>query len=790
MLFPKNLYKKLQFDQVLELIKGFCLNEIGKDYVDQLKFGTDKDAIQKALNETLEFNDLIQSENNLKEVKISKVSDFLKDIAPENSWLTIEQAFSILTLCKNYFEIGSFLRKYSKEYPYIAERTPPVLTCASIVKHLMPVIDLKGNILSTASPTYNRITKEITKLDGETKAITAKVFRKLIADGYTSGGNLTIRNERIVIPVDASHKKKIKGFVHDVSSSGQTVFLEPQEVHDLNNQLNELKAHKKNEVRKILLALTDIIRPYSEELVEYEEYLAWLDFTRAKAKFMIKIDAKVPELVDSAEVSLKNARHPLLVFDSIKSKKKIIGFDLSLGEKHSAIIISGANAGGKTATLKTVGLIQLMIQNGIPVPCDESSKVGLVSNLFVEIGDDQNINNELSTYSAHLTNMKYIIEHSSHNTLVLVDELGAGTDPAYGEPIAQAMLEHLIDRKAKVIVTTHFSQIKSFAYKNPKAVNANLGFDIEKMEPTYNFKIGTPGSSFTLEIAKKIGLKGSIISSAENKMAKSSVESSNIISQLEKDTISLNQKMEMVDTNLKLHEKLRNEVSSVKKQLEDNKKDIIDAARKKALEIIEQSNKLIEQTISQIKKDKAAPEATKPLRRKIAEAREELQDAIKESEKEAYKTNYKIKVGDIVVLSGGNAEVTVMQLRNETAVVASDNVKTTVQLSRLKPIENKTPVKKKSSNISTQLIKKRQNFVAHIDLRGLRAEEALAKVEKFMDDAMVLGAGEVKLLHGKGEGILRAMIRDFLSDYPNIKSLEDEKDDKGGSGITVVNFKD
>jgi DNA mismatch repair protein MutS2 len=612
------------------------------------------------------------------------------------------------------------------------------------------------------------------------------IYKMALGKSWVADGSLTIRDGRMCIPILAENKRKIKGFIHDESASGQTVYLEPEEVFTLNNKLRDLEFDRRREVIKILITLTNQLRPYVPLLLSYHGFLTKLDFVRAKALFAIDIEANMPKLIKEPKTKLINAKHPLLLLSFADEKKTVVPLNIHLNDHLRVVLVSGPNAGGKSVCMKTVGLLQMMLQSGLLVPVDENSEMGIFDQIFADIGDDQSIESDLSTYSAHLTKMRYFVAHASPKTMVLIDEFGTGTDPQFGGPMAEAVLEVLNQKKVRGVITTHYSNLKLFAGHTEGLENASMLFDNSKMKPLYVLDMGKPGSSYAFEIAQNIGLQKEVLELAKQKIGTNQNSIDSLLVDLEKE------KRQIYETKLTLanqQNKVKNLVTENEKLklfLEENKKVLIKEAKLEAQNIIKEANKLVENTIAQIKEKQADKVVTKQLRQNLQQNL--IKNTVKEEPKPVLQfDDSPIEVGDWVQLLNTETNGQVLEINRDNLVLALGDLRSMVKRNRVKKISNKQAKKVVQSNaFSGRISEAITNFKPELDLRGMRGENALQEVENYLDKAIMLGFPSIKLIHGKGDGILRKLIRDYLKKYTEVKKIEDEHADRGGDGITYV----
>jgi DNA mismatch repair protein MutS2 len=658
----------------------------------------------------------------------------------------------------------------------------------TILKKIGMVIDEKGKIRPNASRELMEITSGIAKAEQEARRKIDQIFKSASANNWTADGSLTIRDGRLCIPLLAENKRKLKGFVHDESASGQTVYMEPEEVFSLNNRIRDLEFDRRREIVKILIALTDELRPYVPLLLSYHGLLTKLDFVRAKALFAIDIEAEMPVVVNEASLKLVNARHPLLFLNFKKEHKTVVPLNVQIDEGTRIVVVSGPNAGGKSVCMKTVGLLQMMVQAGLLIPANETSTVGVFKQLFVDIGDDQSIESDLSTYSAHLSKMKNFVEQANGKTLILIDEFGTGTDPQFGGPIAEAVLEALNQKKVRGMVTTHYSNLKIFASTAEGLENASMLFNNVEMKPLYILEVGKPGSSYAFEIAQKIGLPQHVLNLAKNKISAGQKKVDTLLVDLERE------KKEVYDIRIKQLDKQQRQLNTLlaeneqlKGYLEENKKALIKEAKQQAQSIILNANKLVENTIAEIKSSNADKETTRNLRENLNV--ELKKNTVKPEVVKAAADDEEIKPGDWVKLIDSETSGQVIEIIKDNVVIAIGDLRTVAKKKRVQKVSRSAvpkEVRKRSANNNTGDY---ASFSPEIDVRGMRTEEAIHSIEKVLDRALMMSFNNIKIIHGKGDGILRKMIRDYLKKYDQVGRMEDEHADRGGDGITYVYLK-
>jgi len=789
MLYPENCEERLGFNEVRQLVRQHCLSTMGQNLVDKMQVMAKYDQIDKFLRQTKEFKSILENQEPLQINAFFDIKVLADKIRVEGSYLVEEELFKIYTSLQTVFSVIRFFDERKELYPSLEALFEHLPIERDILRKIENILDVKGKIKPNASAELLEITTAIAKGEQEVRRKMDTIYKSAVANNWVADGSLTVRDGRMCIPILAENKRKIKGFIHDESASGQTVYLEPEEVFTLNNKLRDLEFDRRREIIRILITTTNELRPYTPILLSYHGFLTKLDFVRAKALFAMQIGAQMPVLLKEPKTKLINARHPLLLLSFANENKNVVPLNIHLNEGMRIVLVSGPNAGGKSVCMKTVGLLQMMLQTGLLVPVDEHSEMGIFSQIFADIGDDQSIESDLSTYSAHLNKMRYFVAHANPKTLVLIDEFGTGTDPQFGGPMAEAVLQVLNNKKVRGVITTHYSNLKLFAGDTEGLENASMLFDNSKMKPLYILDIGKPGSSYAFEIAQNIGLQKEVLELAKQKIGTNQNSIDSLLVNLEKE------KRQVHETKVKLaneQNKLKNLLSENEKQkafLEENKKALIKDAKLQAQNIIKDANKLVENTIAQIKQKQADKEATKEIRQNLQKGL--VRNEVKPEPKPVIEfDNSEIETGDWVQLLGTESTGQVMEINKANLVVAFGDLRSVVKRNRVQKISHKQ-VKKivQRSSYTNSLNDAVTNFKAELDLRGMRGEVALQEVENYLDKAVMLGFSSIKIIHGKGDGILRKLIRTHLKQYKEVNRMEDEHADRGGDGITYVYLK-
>lgn len=807
MVTKANIENKIGFDTIKRYIKAECITDSAKKMIDNVVFTANFNEIRKKLKQTDELKIILLFDNNFPSNDYYDLSEELIRLKTQGTYIDRENLIILRNSINTIINIIEFfkLEERAQQYTELAKLCSSIEIENQIVNRINQIIDDKGEIKDNASQNLYNIRKLLNQKILSVESKLNQTINKARKEGWiTDDISSTVRNGRVVIPILATHKRKIKGFVHDVSSTGQTFYIEPEDIFDINNEIFELESEEKNEIIKILISFTDYLRNFVDSLVEAYKFLIKIDFIRAKAKFAIKINAVLPLLSDKSQFEWFDAVHPLLYLSHMNQEKQTVPLNIKLNEKERILIISGPNAGGKSVCLKTIGLLQYMLQCGILVPLRQTSEAGIFSNIFIDIGDEQSIENDLSTYSSHLLNMKTLVASATKSTLFLIDEFGSGTEPNLGGAIAESILEELSYRKSIGVVTTHYANLKLLGGIIDGVINGSMLFDTKTMTPLYKLKIGKPGSSFAFEIAEKIGLQSFIIASAKGKIDKTQLNFEQQLQQLEVEKEQIKSKQIELEVADEFLSGLIQKYQSLYQKLENNKKNIIKQAREEALELINQSNKVIENAVRIIKESNADKETTKHARENITNFKKAIVKTISNKVKEAKNTTKKedekieeqIFIGDFVKIRGQSTAGEVDAIINDKAIVLANSVKVSIPLSKLQKITAKefknsaTKTKSKQySSIIDNINEKAVNFNPNLDLRGKRADEALVLLKNFIDDALLLSIYELRILHGKGNGILRQVVRNYLAQINEVKDFRSEHIERGGDGITIVLLK-
>lgn len=794
MVYPQNLEEKINFQKIRELIKVECTGPLGMDFVDKMSFSKDFRLVSRLLDQTEEFKRLIESGEFFPSSNFTNIHPFLEKAKIEGTFLYEDEFHEVKLALITLSQCISFFLDHEAEYPQLFELLGLVNLNNDLLRAIERIIDEKGKIRNNASRELSLIRSKILYEENRLRKVLDRIFKDAKSKGLTpEDASVTIRGGRMVIPVLAENKRKIKGFIHDESATGQTVFLEPAEVLDINNELKDLEYMERREIQKILMNLTDELRPYIPELRKAFQFLGLVDFIRAKARFAIKTASHRPKLEKTRLLQWYEARHPLLEIALKQQGKKVIPLNIQLDHNRRLLIISGPNAGGKSVTLKTVAMVQYMLQCGLLVPLEPHSTCCLFDHFFIDIGDEQNIENDLSTYSSHLMSMKYFTQFADKKTILFIDEFGTGTEPLFGGAIAEGILLALNRTGAYGIITTHYGNLKQVASKNQGLVNGAMRYDVDKLEPLYQLEIGKPGSSFALEIASKIGIAKDIIEHAKGHIGEERVTYDRLLTKLENEKVKFEQIISENQKKERLLDQRLKEYNQLKETLDKNKKQYIQEAKTEAKALLDQVNKKIEASIREIKESKADSGVSKKVRAEL----EILKKEVKPEKPllpviEVKVIGGEIKEGDHVRLKDNGAIAQVLALKNKVVDISIGDLKSTVKLNRLEKI-SQGDVKKEKKSLAKRTgfdtHSKMLDFSPNLDIRGKRGEEILPFVQNFIDDAYMLGLKDLRIVHGKGDGILRDITRNILRGMKQVGKLEDEHADRGGAGVTLVTLK-
>ncbi len=805
-----DIEQKLGFDRIRQMVAEQCTNALAVRMAGEMHYMTDYETLGHELKLTEEMRQIVLMESEFPQQDFIDLTPILTHLRVGNTVIPLESLFDLKLSLRTIRECYHFLTaEEHMQYEALRNETVEVelgyggkSSQLNVINSLLgKLIDDHGELYDNASPALAEIRRTKARKAAEVDAQVNSTLARAKREGWApSDAEVTIRDGRPVIPLLTTHRRKIRGLIQDESATRQTAFVEPSEVVELGNDLRELEFDERHEVQRILLTFSDRLRPLLPQLDEAYRFLAKIDFLRAKARVAVELNASVPILHAGPRIEWMDARHPILY---LQKKDAVVPFSLSLGEGQRVLIISGPNAGGKSVCLKAVGLIQYMLQCGMPVPLRPTSECGLFGSIFIDIGDQQSIDNDLSTYTSHLQNMKTLLAEAREDTLFLLDELGGGTEPRSGCAIAEAVLEELYGKGSFGVVTTHFADLKLLADRMPGIVNGAMLFDTEAMRPLYRLAVGHPGSSFAFEIAESIGFPKEVLDKAGEKVGREQLNFEHQLQQLEIDKREIARQKE----ELRVADEFLGEVTQKYQRLNDSlqarRHEIIGSARREAQQILTDANRTVERTISDIKSAKAEKEATQAARAKLTEAAEQVEKEIRKADEKQRQHKPKestaeqsipVTVGSIVRIDGEETYGQVVEIKGKKAVVESNSIRMTIPLGRLQgTAKQKIPTQKATVSVSHSIYDdmndKRKSFNPTLDLRGHRAEEAIDMLHRFLDDALLLSEKEVRILHGKGYGILMQVIRQELQASRDVRTFHPEKLELGGEGITVVNLK-
>lgn len=789
MIYPDTLEQKLGFDQIRARLKAHCLSAGGGALVDRLCFQTDSTFITVLLQQTLEFRLILEKGDAFPARHYYDADEWLEKIALEGNYLDADEFIRLALALETILGIKSFLFKAKELYPELQKLAAPVIITAQLTDQIYQKIDDKSMVRDSASPQLSKIRKRLREEEARSRRLADQLFRHAVAERWIPEGALpTVRDGRVVLPILAEHKRKMKGFILDESATGQTVFMEPAEMLDANNEIRDLQHAEKRAVIAILKELTTAMRGALDALRVSFHFLTQIDFIRAKAKFARDTGGELPHIEQKPALTWYQAKHPLLYL-SLRGKRDVIPLDIELNMADRILLVSGPNAGGKSVCLKTVGLLQYMVQCGLLIPLSERSRVGVFDGIFLDIGDQQSIENDLSTYSSHLRNMAVFLRSATNRSLVLLDELGSGTDPDFGGAIAEAVLHGLLAKHVWGVATTHYHNLKLFAGQRDGIRNAAMRFDSEHLQPLYLLDIGKPGSSFALEIAQKTGLPAETLERAEALVGKDLAGFETLVRNLEKERQQLSEKITRLEDQEAAFKASLAKYQTLSTDLEVRKKEIIQKAREEAAGLLRETNREIEKTIRHIRENKAERKETQKVRQNLKTLTQRV-GARKATQPETAQTP--IREGDRVRIIGQGGSGTVVALKDKNASVQFGEFKSLIHINKLEKISGTEPresVPARPRALGINLYEKQTHFNPVLDVRGKRAEEVMPLLDEFLDTALLLGHAELRILHGKGEGVLRKIIREQLSRVRHVAAFHDEHIERGGDGVTVVILK-
>lgn len=828
MIYPSNFEQKIGFDRLREQVVALCSMQAAREIVQNEKFSTSRREIERRQEIADEMRVLIMLDPDAPRDEFPDMESVLSKIGVEGAFLSVEELVILrqaLTAVGNM--VGFVMSRRMEQYPRLRQRSERVCVFPDVIRRINQLVDDEGNIRDGASHELLAIRRAIREHEGQVSKRLQQVLNNAKRAGVVDAdAMISIREGRAVIPVSASNKRKLNGFIHDESATGRTFYIEPVEVVELNNQLKELEYAERREIVRLLTEFTEELRPDAEPIAVAGEYLAEMDAVRAKARWAIENGAGKPIVSDDDRMVLRHAFHPLLAQTLKREHKELVPLDMQLDKEKHILVISGPNAGGKSVCLKTTGIVQYMFQCGFPVTAGEMSELPIFESICIDIGDEQSMDNDLSTYSSHMMNMKSMLQAASPRTLVLIDEFGSGTEPVIGGAIAEAILERLLEKGCYGVITTHYSNIKYYATGTDGISNGAMMFDVQNIRPLFKLEQGKPGSSFAIEIVRKIGLPEDIIKSASDKAGSDHINLERQLREIARDRRYWSQKRDRIRQTDRKVEELESSYEQQLSRIKEERKEIIAKAKEEAQRLIADANRQIENTIRTIKEAQAEKELTRLARREL----DEFKDAVEKSEsafdsekvdremerlmrrKQRREENKKrqgnapaepelavlapkpIEVGSKVKIEGQEVLGVVQSIKGRKAQVAFGQILTMVEKDKLIVVSNaeyKKSIRPTQARtvLSVDISSRKLNFRDSVDVRGMRATEALEVVQDLVDDALMVGVGGVTILHGKGTGALQQEIRRYLRTIPEVESAKDEHADRGGAGITVVRFK-
>ena len=795
------LEDKIGFTQIKEWVKSYCLSKAGEQKVEALTFNTNTEEIIIALSQTNELKQLLEEEESFPRQDYIDVEKYLKKLRLEGAFLESSEFHELRSFLRTVSRIKQFVEQREEgELPYLKLLLEDIAIDFSLVRDIDKIISNEGHVKDDASYDLFEIRKELNEESNRLRKETDRLLKSFIKEGYTDPELLpTIRNGRIVLPVFAEHKRQIKGFIHDESATGQTAYIEPAQILEYNNNIKDLEHRESREVARILTALSDLLRKHLPDLWLAYEMMGDIDLIRAKAKWAIACQAIFPTVEPYAVLEWKQARHPLLERSLAAQSKPIVPINFHLSSGSRVLVLSGPNAGGKSICLKTVGLLQYMLQAGLLVPVNGGSKFGIFEHILIDIGDQQSLENDLSTYSSHLKNLKYFIEVANDRSLVLIDEFGGGTEPRSGSAIAESVLKVLNKQKIFGVITTHFDNLKKMASEEEGFVNGAMLFDLNSLKPLFQLEWGKPGSSFALEIAQNIGLPLYVIEEARNALGEDWQQYDKLLRDLEKRHNELRSRQGTLATLNRQSETLKKDLEKRLFDLDIKKKVVMNEAKEKARAIISNASGVLNEL--QLIKNSSLPVDKEDLKNKKTNISKFVADLVLEEiyqEKiEIHAEKGPIEEGSYVKFKDQEAFAKVISIKGKDADIAIGDLKSVVKLERLVRIskrdydrylgKDKLPTQSVGGS-SAVMLERTQTFNPKLDMRGMRGEDAMALFTHWLDDALLLGFMEITVVHGKGNGILRGLIRDYLNTIKQVRKVEDDHADRGGAGATIIKF--
>lgn len=794
-LYPQSLSQKIGFDAIRQAAVNAARSAMGRERIQRLSPSAESGIIRRQLTQTGEMMNLLQNDSAFPLNNLHDLRDYAATSRPEGSILGLEAFHEILEVSVTARRVKSFINSREETYPQLKKVSIGLIPVDELENNIIAVINEQGNLRSDASQELKRIRSRLNRKRSDLRKTINRVMSKASKAGMVSDEGPTLRGGRMVIPIQAEYKRKIKGFVHDVSSSGQTVYLEPVEALNINNEIRQLESQEKQEIERILQALTGRVREHRKALAQNTEVLAVFDVVAARAEVSIKLNGFIPIFSETSHLYLKKAYNPILVLKNLGMKEEkrepVIPLNLELDEDEACLIITGPNAGGKSVAMKTLGLCVMMAQAGFAIPACDSTELPVYSGLFVDMGDDQSIENDLSTFSSRLQWMKETQKHVDERSLILIDEAAAGTDPEEGGALFQAFIQSLIDENAKIVVTTHHGSLKVFAHDHPKAVNGSMEFDQASLSPTYRFKKGVPGSSYAFEIAERMDLNQNLLSEARRLLGEAKNNMETLISELEikaQQADALKKKYDALQSKTKVE---KNRYQEKRSGIEKEKEAIREKALKEAKEIMKSANRQIEEAVEKVvEQGKKDSKTIKDVRKEIGEQKETINQQLeeiqqkKEERKRVENDEEPPSVGDLVRLEDANTTGELKKINGKQAVVMAGGLRLKTKYSNLVKVTD--VMEKVAAKPQIKINVERPYVKPSIEIRGMRGKEAMKEVVNYLDNAIASGRSEVDIIHGKGEGILKKLVHEYLDNRKEIKGYELASMARGGAGCTIV----
>jgi DNA mismatch repair protein MutS2 len=825
--YPENFEEKIGFDRIRIQLQKYCLSDIGKDKVSDMSFSSSFNDVDYSTELVNEFFTILKEHDNFPASYYFDLRHSLKKIRIEGTYLETNDLFNLKRSLETIRGIVNFFKGEMKEkFPGLSALSADISVFNNTIRQIDAILDKQGKIKDNASPQLREIRSQIFSVQGGISKKMQQIVKQLQRDGVVDEDTaVSMREGRPVIPVIVANKRKIDGIIHDESASGKTAFVEPSAIVEMNNRLRELMNAERREIIKILQEFSSELRPDIDELLKAYLFMGEIDFIRSKAKFAIEFDCIKPDIRNEPFFDWHYARHPLLMQALAREKREVVPLNLRLDEPNRILLISGPNAGGKSVCLQTVGLLQYMLQCGMLIPIGDGAKVGVFSAIYIDIGDEQSIDNDLSTYSSHLMNMKFFVKNCGKDSLVLIDEFGTGTEPMLGGAIAEAVLDKLNKLGTYGVITTHYTNLKHFGSSNKGIVNGAMLYDSKGMKPLFKLQIGKPGSSFAFEIARSIGLPEEILNQATEKLGKEHIDYDKNLREIVRDKQYWETKRSRIRKVEKSLDSLTDQYEKELQSTKELRKEILNKAKKEAQLLIDNANRTIENTIREIKENQAEKEKTKELRKKLVQTKEKIETVDPEEEariarkikklqerdkNKGKKTKKKTKddlksdvisvpkyqPGDKVKVKDTGNIGEIIDIDKQKVVLALGHLMSTVSIDKIEPVSNNEAKRKEkltarmpkrdSNERTDKILKSSLSFKKEIDVRGQRADEALSNIQAFIDEGIMVGASQLKILHGKGYGILKEVIRNYLKSEPAVKSYKDEHVQFGGAGITIV----